>query len=132
MDFPCLSGQVSQPETEIELFTACRRRVAGSVVTGAAGVPNKPFATTNCCAAKLNCTISEGEELCNADCTELDASAEVSGPVAVPLKLWSTSANPGFTAATEAISYLIGRTQIFSSPARMSINRYPESTHEGR
>jgi hypothetical protein len=72
-------------EPDRELFTAWRRRVAGSVAVGEAPVlPNKLFASTSCCASWLNLTISRGAAFFSADCTTDEDRAEESDPIATP------------------------------------------------
>jgi hypothetical protein len=75
--------------------------------------PNKSLTSCNWSAAALNCTRSDGEAFCNADCTVGEDSAEETEADPAPDRSWSTSVTPGFTGAIELIDLLIGRKSKF-------------------
>jgi hypothetical protein len=80
-----VAAGVEEVEPDRELFTAWRRRVAGSVtVCVAPEFVNKPFASTSCWAAWLNCTMPVGAAFSITDFTAEEDRTEESDPVDAP------------------------------------------------
>ncbi len=95
---------------KMELFSACRSRLPGvAVVCGALLLPNSPFTSCSCCAARLRRTTSPGAAFCNADCTWGEDRVEETDADPVLDSAWIKSVIPEFAAAIELIDLHIGR-----------------------
>lgn len=100
-------------ELDWELLSAERIILAAVCVESA--LPNKPFASCNCRARALSCTISPEEALCKADCTAgEDRTVEPDADSALD-SVWSKSETPGFTEGIDPIEVQIGRSREFSN-----------------